>query len=452
MMNNDLENIDRLYRSKLKHHQVSARSKKLWFLLMIKLFLLNLSVSAMIFTGTAVIIIGGTTAALIYLNSNQNVEAKVGKNHLEGSTKAGNLMPRMLSQTPSPFETEDHFEQIQQRQNHAPPSFPQATEISHNSEHNISSEGKSVAIPDFSQPMNKWQKANSKLDHVNSFKLSGNYHCKLTATYNPDRPSTFSFNDNLFDSLFQETYPGRRFSIEAFVNPGMAINNQATTWSNLPDRTLKINHDPASFTFGAGADLKYHFGNWLLATGINYRYLHEQGTYEQIQQVYDLNLLIHSYDTVVKLIYDPPVIGEPIIIRIDTFFISGYYSRVANANWKQTNHLIEFPFLIGYCFKANSFDIEVNSGLALGISIRQGGGIPVFDAESNLIFKKAIATDYALNDLLSAGITIPYRERIRILLKPEFRYNLTDYYKNDTPGSKPRTMIYGLRMGIIYEL
>ncbi|MEZ5146893.1 MAG: hypothetical protein R2759_07390 [Bacteroidales bacterium] len=114
--------------------------------------------------------------------------------------------------------------------------------------------------------------------------------------------------------------------------------------------------------------------------------------------------------------------------------------------------MIEFPFLIGYCFKANSFDIEVNSGLALGISIRQGGGIPVFDEESNIIFKKAIATDYALNYLLSAGITIPYRERMRILLKPEFRYNLTDYYKNDTPGSKPRTMIYGLRMGIIYEL
>lgn len=458
-MNNDFEHIDQLFRSRLKRFEVSKdkRPNKLWWLLSIKLILLNLSVSAMFFTGTVVLIIGGTAVSLIYNEVGQGAEAKENNSHQ--STLSRNLSDEInaLPVLKSPLliqknsRLEIAFRESTQKHKTFSPAIESLTGYHAGTKTSGNTDGSAGTIylntisADFDQTRNQNFLKSHYLTSGLSFTESKN-------KTNSERAQYRVIDEKALDSLLSHQLPNRRVSLEAYISPGIQIAKSETILSNNPGNLLMVKNDPNSFSLGVGANMRYHSGNWYFAAGIRFQYQQFKGTYENQLQQFDPDHHVLSFDTIIKFIYDPPVIGEPVIIRIDTTFISGYKTTSHTGVWKLNNQYIEFPLMVGYTHKTLPVHFDISSGISVGMMISQKGGIPAMDSEFNIIYQQPERSGYYVNYLLSAGITIPYRERIRLTLKPCLRYPLNKTTIDPASEWKSKSKTFDLQMGIIYEL
>ncbi len=454
-MSTDFDHIDQLYRDRLKGFKTPAKKKRIWFLLSIKLLLLNLTASGMFIAGTVLIVAGGATATLLYIHTSDSAEAMKGPVQTENTTQqAEDKMFRLETKSSShlPIDKNEDKIALKEPDNSLIAEFSEAHGAGKGASVSAEAPMSTVEYPVFSQRQSL--KSDALIQTGSSaFRapIAGTGQLEVN-NGKTDRVAAKLFNDPLLDSLVQLTLPQRRVALEAFVDPGFAFTGNRTTWGNQPNNTLRVDHHDLVFSPGAGIDLKYQWGEWFLSTGIHYRQWIESGNYKLDQQTFEPNLSVESVDTVVRLYYDPPVIGEPIIVRIDTFFISGYATSNRNGQWQLKTHLVEFPFMIGYSHTMNKVRFEVSTGLSAGLEIRQTGGIPAMATDSEFKFEQPEVQSTTWSFLLNAGITIPYRERLRILFKPEIRYNLQDLYLKDNFDLNGKRMRYGIRLGLVYEL
>jgi hypothetical protein len=254
------------------------------------------------------------------------------------------------------------------------------------------------------------------------------------------------------DSLENIGIKTRKVSLELFINPAFVFGKSTGTEFTEDHISNRNKNESPILTLGFGSDIKYHFSNWFIQTGLNFSQYGEKANYQLNRQVSDPDNLVSSIDTTFRWIYDPPNIGELWIVSIDTNWDHG--QKTVYWEQKSTNRIsyIEIPVLAGYQWNFDKINIDVSTGISLGFAISKTGGLPS-PTNSELIQLGGInIAEPLINYIFQAGVAIPLRERLTLLIKPNLKYNLNSIYDDEEYTVKQHYNSFGLKVGVIIDL
>lgn len=454
-MKHESEHIDKLFREKLKNYNPDVkRNKMIWYVLGVKLLFLNLSASAIIaFTSSLIIVGGGTTYVLVekpFTSQSDSKDIPIETNTFR------NIPALKFDETLFGFtgpSLDDLFGKIRLRDNYRhlyTNNFKVNTETSEQAEQAKKAEQ--------NNPVRSANAGRTDINPMDFYGKSPDMVRSMKDRKDLDLTSTLlslkgrDKNIPALDSLLDHYYQKRKLTVAIFINPGIDYPGKATALFEQPGQTLKIDGRNKEFSAGMGVNLRYHSGHWIFTTGFNYLGYSEKGAYEYNQVKLDPANLIETVDTVYRWIYDPPQIGVPLIFSIDTLYLPGYKTFRHVENWQLKNHLIEIPLMAGYTFQIHNIEVELSTGITMGLPIRQTGGIPTIGNSSELSIQKIDLEQPVFSYIIRAGINYPLNEHYRLMFQPNLQRNFTGFYRNSNlPVSQQHSRI-GLSFGLIYDL
>jgi hypothetical protein len=300
---------------------------------------------------------------------------------------------------------------------------------------------------------------------VEEFTLYENF--AFTLTYMNSIPSKgFIMNDQ----LYRKTIPAEELSNVVHDSipskpPGTIINKNISLGIYMSpsyiDRTLQsvrpqngyINLRNGSeneiLGTGLGAEIKFTFNKVFFQTGIEYAIYGENAKYNFTTQNVDFENSYYDYDTTWVWVYDPPFYGEPHVSAIDSSWIPAF-EKITMTSWvKNRYHYIEIPLLIGISADFKKFNLEAGTGISVGCLISCKGYLPDFETNS-LIDLNASANfleKISFNYILNAGIDYKLNEKWSIILKPNYKRNLTSVF-DKTNGITQKYSTFGVITGI----
>jgi len=448
-MTNDLKHIDDLYREKLKNFAPAEKKNRLWYLLSLKLLLLNLSASAFVAIGIGTVVVGTTATLLIVesVNTSENVETLTEMLSERTQTAvAGEMyfqnLSRVLVENSLPVKLYERHTFI------TSPMLSNDFEDAESSAEFDNKPSDPLAGPqaNFSSGIQFLPMESSE----SYFSMNALSHTGLKER--DLKPAQSHEKSQFLDSLLKNVFSERKLSLEIFMNPAILLNQSNQSRQYFPGQDLQFERQQPTVSVSAGFDLKYHWKNWYFATGFNFQSIKQRGSYQIAHQRLDPKFYVASIDTVIRWIFDPPNVGNPVIVRIDTLFIPGYVTDHYAGGWQMTNSLLGIPFRIGHQFHTKPFELEISAGIKMLLPVQQKGGIPVIT--ENEAFRRTgfNVKEVTFNYILEAGLSYPVNEHLRITLKPNYRYNFTNFYADDRWPFGQYYGWFGLKAGINLEL
>lgn len=210
-------------------------------------------------------------------------------------------------------------------------------------------------------------------------------------------------------------------------------------------------HESASYSFSAGIDFQLNIKNWFVQTGLNYSRFANHRNYNHTFMAYDSLRSYYTYDTTWGYLFDPPDIGTPVVIGIDSTWQKVFNDINEGKNeWSY----LEVPILVGYQFIRSRFTIDLATGISYGFLIRASGNVPSltdsnrFDelSESDLLFNQN-----QINYIFQAGISYHLTPNWSIMAKPYYKQNLRSVFSNTFPIDQ-RFRAFGIKFGLIVYL
>lgn len=449
-MDDNFNHIDKFYKDSLENYVPANRQKFGWGKLGLKLLIFNFGAWSLF---AASLIFVGITSAVVY-NFEEIEEFFITTSTIENSDNIIIVKPEKVK----PFDTNgtnaidnldegftETFETIEEKE------ISGESIIYIKQEDQLSSFAKSEQQS--SESIYFGRRSNPEItnlsEQMNIFSLSRINQKQIEFKQKQNLQKIFTQN-TFSDSLENIGMKTRKVSLELFINPSFIFGKSSGSDEDYISNRNK-NEDPI-LTLGFGGDVKFHFNKWFVQTGLNFSQYGEKANYQMNKQVYDPHGLVESIDTTLHYYYDPPFIGEPYIVSIDTNWIPGlktvYYDQ------EVTNRIsyIEIPVLGGYKWDLDKVHIDIATGLSFGIAISETGGFPSSTNSEFIQLGNVSLSEPLINYIFQAGVAVPIRERVKLLVKPNFKYTLNSIYNDDKYPASQKYLNIGLKVGVVIDL
>ncbi len=190
-------------------------------------------------------------------------------------------------------------------------------------------------------------------------------------------------------------------------------------------------HESPAFSWTTGAGLQLHYNNWFVETGFSYAVYSQNRNYNYSYEALDTNSSYFRPDTVWGWAYDPPDIGKPIVIGIDSTWMPVYHDIQVDETGKNEWTYIEIPLLIGYQLKRNKLSFDISTGVSYGFLISAKARLPDFtdhQSFSNLDKNSPEIKQQMLNYLLHVGVQYEMNSYWSLYAKPYYKQNLQSVF------------------------
>jgi hypothetical protein len=150
-------------------------------------------------------------------------------------------------------------------------------------------------------------------------------------------------------------------------------------------------------------------------------------------------------------VYDPPHIGYPIVLSIDSTYIPVY--NEINEGINQWNYL-EIPLLLGYTFHFNRFSLDIGSGVSYGILLGASGNVPSLSEEklfTELSELESQMNKHTFNYILQIGASYHLTPQWSLIVKPFYKQNLQSVFEKNYPIDQ-RFKAFSIKFGLKVDL
>ena len=238
------------------------------------------------------------------------------------------------------------------------------------------------------------------------------------------------------------------FFINMFGGP--ALNHQVISGYDAEYLDYRNSHEQSSIGWSAGAEVKYRFNRWSVGTGLHYAVYRQYRDYKHINRVYNPDNSYFEYDTTWMWVYDPPVIGKPIVKNIDSAWVKIYDEyKIDHSGYNEISYF-EIPLTVGYRFHSNRFIVELSMGASVGFLHRSVFKVPDFNNYQNITDVTDVNTTM-FNYIASATLYYQLSEKMWLIAAPCYKQNLQSVFNKTYPVDE-RFNTFGLNLGISFRL
>ncbi len=421
MKNNN--NIEELYKSAFEHFEAEPSgklygkfNKKLWWLHYKKL--LYGAVTVILFIGTALVLLPLFNSHVHYQPVNKQV---TGKNEILASKQKGEgETGATVNKQSVPEKTAASISDI----NYTQPKEPEA-----NNSSVIISENK-IPVKAYSKPA--FENTTKHFLPVNQLNAKQG---ELTLTIQETLKLT-AFAPQSKDGFFKN-----RLVLSLYLS---GVYNRPETLQNNYPADINVTSMPMT-DYGAGAGIRYYLGQWFLETGLNYSRLSQKTEYDITAKILDAELSGYRPDTIWGWFYDPPYIGVPVVIGIDSSWVD-VYKTIHNFKTVINRHeYLEVPLMAGYSFGSGRFGFDIAAGISAGFLMNVNG--EVFSDDRFVPLDKNTSNEFILNGLLNIGINYRISEKYDLFFKPFYKKNLQQVFKSGYL-SEQKFDVFGINTGV----
>lgn len=257
----------------------------------------------------------------------------------------------------------------------------------------------------------------------------------------------------IYDSISKLYIPKQHVfvSLALYVSPTYNAPVMNSTAGYNDYLNYRNENESPSFSISAGIDLQINIKSWYVQTGLAYSRFNNYRNYNHTFLAYDSLRSYYSNDTTWGWLYDPPDIGKPVVIGIDTVWVPVYNDL--NEGQNEWNYL-EIPLLVGYKFNISRFSFDVATGFSYALLLNASGNVPSLTHE-NMFTELSEMNDLMnrnqFNYILQLGISYHLTPEWSIMAKPFYKQNLRSIF-NDTYPIDQRFRSFGIKFGLIVDL
>lgn len=265
------------------------------------------------------------------------------------------------------------------------------------------------------------------------------------------KPGAAEEDGSMIALVSNDATPKKRWlSLAVFASPDITQTRLSEAGAYEEYLNLRNDSESDAWTWSAGADIRVHFKNWFIQTGINYSSYKNNKDFNYSYSVYDSVNSHFEYDTTWVWVYNPPNLGFPLMTGIDTIWVPVYQDIHVEDQGKNEWSYLEIPVLIGHQFVSGKFGFEVASGVSMGFLTKSKGSLPRFpgtEGMENLEDLNGVINKTMLNWLLQVGISYQLSERWSIIAQPYYKQSLQSVFDKNYPIDQ-RFKAFGLKCGL----
>jgi hypothetical protein len=212
---------------------------------------------------------------------------------------------------------------------------------------------------------------------------------------------------------------------------------------------LRNDNETNSPAYSLGGDLRFHYKNFVITTGLNYSVYNQNRHYKKSYQEYSPEESYYKYDTTWVWVYDPPDFGKPVVSDIDSSWTEVYKTIVIDNSGVNRVEYLEIPIMFGYRFNKNLFTIEINAGASAGFFVYSDFKAPSF-TDYDEIDKIGQINNTMFNFIANASVYYHLNNKTSVFVSPYYKKNLSPIFRDSYPvNQKFRT--FGLNFGLNFR-
>jgi len=108
--------------------------------------------------------------------------------------------------------------------------------------------------------------------------------------------------------------------------------------------------------------------------------------------------------------------------------------------------------VVGRQFFMSRISIDAAAGVSLGFPVSRSGGIPSYSNDALIGTDQQIISQPQINILFQTGLYYSINNRMGILLKPNLKYNIANFYNDENYTIDRRYLSIGIKAGIVIDL
>jgi hypothetical protein len=243
-------------------------------------------------------------------------------------------------------------------------------------------------------------------------------------TSGPDSLSRRFFKKSTEDYYVLPENRTNKYSLTLAAGPVFSIDKVPSNNYNNESLSYVSSYKNPGYRIDLGFEMRIK--NFLLITGLGYTFQN------QTLSFYDQNLILdpdkgyYAKDTIWAYIYNPPVIGKPVVLGIDSAWVDGFRTKTDTYIAKNKLHYFRIPVSIAYQLKSNNFTyqpfigISINylSGSSITVPVRKNENIVYLKSPENHLQRITTKVHFGL------GISYDFNAKSSIFINSSFEQNL----------------------------
>ncbi len=233
----------------------------------------------------------------------------------------------------------------------------------------------------------------------------------------------------------------RSKSINNILKIGPFINPEVVFYPS--DDTVS-----SSQNYNFGIDLRYHWSNFFIQTGLGVSIAKDEGSYD-----IGYNKYLGSYPDVYYVTIDSTEQGYIPVYHtknVDVYDTIPHYSIRESTN---TYTYLQIPLLFGYQIERPKLTYSLRAGPCLSVLMHENISNPDFPGDISVFsLNKQVAkrTETNWQLMVIAGLNYKAGKNIEITLEPTFRYYLKSAYESKLIKTKHPYAV-GIRAGLLFN-
>lgn len=240
-------------------------------------------------------------------------------------------------------------------------------------------------------------------------------------------------------------------SLTLYASPAYTSAQITPNGADAEYLNYRKDHETATLSWSAGLDLQLNFKNWYVQTGLAYSAFSNKRNYNHSFYAVDSLNSYYAVDTTWGLVFDPPELGRPVIIGIDSTLVASYNDLNEGTNeWKY----IEIPLVFGYKFNLNRFGIDIGTGLSYGYLAGVTGNVPSLREKNiftDLAKDEQQYVSHQVNYILQLGVSYYVTPKWSLVAQPYFKQNILSVFDTNYPVEE-RFRAFGIKLGLKINL
>ena len=240
-------------------------------------------------------------------------------------------------------------------------------------------------------------------------------------------------------------------SISLYAAPAYTTSTLSADQSFDDYLNYRNSHESGTISWSAGADVQLNIRNWYIQTGLSYSTYSDNRNYNYTFKAIDSLQSYFTNDTTWGWVYDPPDIGKPIVLSVDSTFVPVYNEINEGINqWKY----LEIPILVGYTFHANRFSIDIGTGFSYGLLLSASGNLPSLTEENLFIDLSGLESQmkrHNFNYIIQIGAAYHLTPQWSLVFQPYYKQNLRSVFENNYPVDQ-RFKAFSIKFGLKVDL
>ena len=241
------------------------------------------------------------------------------------------------------------------------------------------------------------------------------------------------------------------FSLSLYVSPTVTkaiVKTNGDVYNEYFNQ--RNNNESAAVSWSFGGDLQVHLNNWFVQAGINYSVYRNNKSYNYSYQLLDSANSYFNYDTIWVWIYDPPNLEYPVMVGIDTTWVSVYDNiSIVDDGYNEWSYM-EIPVLVGYKINYKKFDFDISMGISFGFLLNYKGSLPKCpdaDGVEKLVHIDGSINKTMYNYIMRMGVSYNFKNNWSVFAQPYFKQNLQSVFNRNYPVNQ-RFNAFGLNVGL----